>query len=85
MNVVFNEFNKDLIDENNYIRNYLNKRLIEKIYNINNNINIKVILSAHDNIFNDITFKKNYNETIRIKLEFLAYYYFKYFPKLLLK
>ena len=80
LNLFFNEFNKDLIDEkNNYIRNNLNKNLIEELYNINTII----LLSDYDKIFNVITFKNSNDEAIKIKLDvILAYYYFKYIPKL---
>ena len=80
LNLFFNEFNQDLIDEkNNYIRYNLNKSLIEKLYNINT----IVLLCDYDKIYNVITYNKNNGESIRIKLDaLLAYYYFKYLPKL---
>ena len=80
LDIFFNEFNQDLIDEkNNYIRYNSNKSLIDKLYN---NKTIEK-LSNSDEIYNVITYKKNNDESIRIKLDtLLAYYYFKFLPKL---
>ena len=80
LNIFFNVFNKDLIDDkNNYNRNNLNKNLIEELYKINTII----LLSDYDRLFNVISSKMNNDEKIKIKLDaILAYYYFKYFPKL---
>ena len=44
------------------------------------------MLSDYDKIYNVITYKKNNDESIRIKLDtLLAYYYFKFLPESFIK